>query len=115
MEYKTAIVEELAERVDNLEKFTEKCNSFETGLFSKYFNGVSSTALCAKDPIHCQLADLSERILSPFRKRKLSRISADPSVEYAEMGPENKSSNNDLTSETISHGRKRRRYGFSSY
>ena len=115
MEYKTAIVEELAERVDNLEKFTEKCNRFETGLFSKYFNGVSSTTLCAKDPIHCQLADLSEKILSPCRKRKLSRNSADPSVEYAEMGPENKSSNNDLTSESISHVRKRRRYGFSSY
>ena len=115
VEYKTAIVEELAERVCNLEKFTEKCNRFETGLFIKYFNGVSSTALCAKDQIHCQLEDLSEKILSPIRKRKLSRTSADPSVDYAEMGAEKDSSNNQLTSESITHGRKRRRYDFLSY
>ena len=115
LEYKTAIVEELAERVDYLKKFTDKCNRFEADLFSKYFAEVSFTTLGAKDPIYGQLAELSENILSPCRKRKLSRVSADPSVEYAEMGPGNKSSNNDSTSETLSHGRKKRRYGFSSY
>ena len=103
--YKTAIMEELAERVDNLEKFTRNCKRFEDNLFSTYFAGVSCRALGAKDPIHGQLVELSEKILPPCRKRKLSRISDDPSIESAKNGPNNKSGNN----EVISSGKKRRR------
>ena len=112
--YKTAIVEELAERVDNLESFTRNCNRFEDCLFSRYFAGVESTASGVKDAIHEQLVELSKKMLSPCGKRKLSRITNDPSFEYARMGPNNKSDNNELTFNIISSGGKRRRCGFSS-
>ena len=112
--YKTAVVEELAERLDNLDKFTRNCDRFEDSLFSRYFGGVSSTALGAKDAIHVQLTELSEKMLSPCGKRKLSSISEDPSLEYAGMGPNIKSDKNEMSFNIISSVRKRRRCGFSS-
>ena len=89
--YKTAVVQELAVHIRQLEKFKCQNNSFEDDLFCTYFPPTISHLPVVESRVQEQLTELSQSVLSPCRKRGFSKISQGGTLEYTEIHPDSKS------------------------
>ena len=113
--YKTAVVQELAAHIRQLENFKCHNSSFEDDLFSTYFPTPMSHLHQVEGSLQGQLTELCQSVLPPCRKRGFSKISQCGTGECAEIHPDSKSGQTHSTFKETNAGSKRRRCQNSTY
>ena len=116
-EYKRAVVKDLSIHIRKRYNIKHRMKTFEDNLFRKFFPQRHSQHLDLENgcTLQGQLANLSQSVLSPCRKRGLSEISQDGIVEYTEKNNGSTTGEIHSTDKGIGNVTKKRRCDSSTY